>query len=610
MTRNEAQATTNYTLSTLNKADSPQQSASIGTALKRMAPLLSDEKRIVALAFVAMLVTSASSLLGPAIIGRTVDTYIRNGDFRGVLISAAILLGIYLCGLLASYFQTLAMGTVGRTVLFKLRNTLFTKLQDLPLAFFNQNKAGDLISRINNDTDKLNLFFSQSLVQLAGNLFMMAGAAIFLLVLNIRLGIAALVPAVGVLIFTKAISGWVKRKNLRSLQSLGGMSAEIQESLANFKVIVAFNRLDYFREKFKEANQTNFAASLAGGIANGIFMPVYGFAFNLAQIVVLSYGIYLIAGGSLTVGLLIGFLLYVNSFYLPLRQLAVLWSSFQLALAAVDRISEVLALESNMPTFAAAASEPSYGVSGHDGADSFSVLEFENVRFSYVGGKEEVLKNATFRLRRGKTYALVGPTGGGKTTTASLMARLYDPRGGRVFLDGRDIRSYLPEERTGKIGFILQEPFLFTGTVRDNVLYGNEQFRNYSDDELVALLNNRNVGALLSRFEQGLQTKVMSIGDAISLGQKQIIAFMRAVLRDPEILILDEATANIDTVTEQQLEQILDRLPPSTTKVIIAHRLNTIANADEIFFINSGEITPAGSMQHALDMLMHGKRVS
>jgi ATP-binding cassette, subfamily B, bacterial len=610
MTRNEAQATTNYTLSTLNKADSPQQSASIGTALKRMAPLLSDEKRIVALAFVAMLVTSASSLLGPAIIGRTVDTYFRNGDFRGVLISAAILLGIYLCGLLASYFQTLAMGTVGRTVLFKLRNALFTKLQDLPLAFFNQNKAGDLISRINNDTDKLNLFFSQSLVQLAGNLFMMAGAAIFLLVLNIRLGIAALVPAVGVLIFTKAISGWVKRKNLRSLQSLGGMSAEIQESLANFKVIVAFNRLDYFREKFKEANQTNFAASLAGGIANGIFMPVYGFAFNLAQIVVLSYGIYLITGGSLTVGLLIGFLLYVNSFYLPLRQLAVLWSSFQLALAAVDRISEVLALESNMPTFAAAASEPSYGVSGHDGADSFSVLEFENVRFSYVGGKEEVLKNATFRLRRGKTYALVGPTGGGKTTTASLMARLYDPTGGRVFLDGRDIRSYLPEERTSKVGFILQEPFLFTGTVRDNVLYGNEQFRNYSDDELVATLNNRNVGALLSRFEQGLQTKVMSIGDAISLGQKQIIAFMRAVLRDPEILILDEATANIDTVTEQQLEQILDRLPPSTTTVIIAHRLNTIANADEIFFINSGEITPAGSMQHALDMLMHGKRVS
>src|SRR5215813_729637 len=261
MTHSAAPATTNYTL---NKGDKPQQSAAIGTALKRLAPLLSDEKRLVMSAFVAMLVTNGSSLVGPVIISHTIDTYIQTGNFTGVLTFAAILLGVYLCGLLASYFQTLAMGTVGRTVLFKLRNALFTKLQSLPLVFFNQNKAGDLISRINNDTDKLNMFFSQSLVQLAGNLFMMAGAAIFLLALNIRLGIAALVPAVGVLIFTKAISGWVKRKNLRSLQSLGGMSAEIQESLANFKVIVAFNRLDYFREKFKEANQTNVAASLAG----------------------------------------------------------------------------------------------------------------------------------------------------------------------------------------------------------------------------------------------------------------------------------------------------------------------------------------------------------
>ena len=467
------------------------------------------------------------------------------------------------------------------------------------MAFFNQNKAGDLISRINNDTDKLNQFFAQSLVQLAGNLFMMAGAAIFLLALNVRLGIAALLPAAGVLIFTKSISGWVKRRNLKSLQSLGGLSAEIQESLSNFKVIVAFNRIDYFREKFSEANQRNFTASVASGIANGIFMPVYGLAFNLAQLIVLAYGIYLVAAGSLTVGLLIGFLLYVNSFYMPLRQLAMLWSSFQLALAAVDRISEVLALESNMPV-----------ISTRDGgAAPPSLLEFENVYFSYTG-KEEVLRDATFKLQRGKTYALVGPTGGGKTTTASLMARLYDPTGGRVLLDGRDIRSYASEPRASKIGFILQEPFLFTGTIRDNVLYGSEQYRNYSDEQLIAVLNERNVGGLLSRFEHGLQTKVTSTGDGISLGQKQIIAFMRAVLRDPEILILDEATANIDTVTEQQLEQILERLPPSTTKVIIAHRLNTIANADEIFFINSGEITPAGSMEHALDMLMHGKRVS
>ena len=583
---------------TLNKGDKPQQSAAIGTALKRLAPLLTDEKRLVISAFFAMLVANGSSLVGPIIISHTVDTYIRNRNFAGVLTFAAILLGVYLCGLFATYFQTLAMCTVGRTVLFKLRNTLFTRLQELPLLFFNQNKAGDLISRINNDTDKLNQFFSQALVQLTGNLFMMAGAAIFLLSLNVRLGIAALAPAAGVLIVTQLLSGWVKSKNLKSLQSLGGMSAEIQESMSNFKVIVAFNRVDYFRQKFGEANERNFKASVASGLANGVFMPLYGLALNVAQLVVLSYGIYLIASGRLTVGLLIGFLLYVNSFYMPLRQVAFLWSSFQLALAAVDRISEVLALESNMPVAPAVQQGRSRGI-----------LEFENVHFSYPGG-QEVLRGSNFTLESGKTYALVGPTGGGKTTTASLMARLYDPTGGQVLLHGKDIRSYAPEERSRKIGFILQEPFMFTGTVRDNVLYGNEQYRHYSDDELIALLNAQNVGSLLSRFEQGLQTKVLAVGDAISLGQKQIIAFMRAVLRDPDILILDEATANIDTVTEQQLEQILDKLPRTTTKVIIAHRLNTIANADEIFFVNSGEIIPAGSMEQALDMLLHGKRVS
>jgi ATP-binding cassette subfamily B protein len=285
---------------------------------------------------------------------------------------------------------------------------------------------------------------------------------------------------------------------------------------------------------------------------------------------------------------------------MPLRQIAVLWSWFQQALASVERISEVLSMGSDMPILPAPPAVAKR---------SDAVLEFDDVQFSYPGGKE-VLKNVSFALKPGKTYAMVGPTGGGKTTIAYLMSRLYDPGSGQVLLDGRDIRSYPLEERTRKIGFILQEPFLFTGTIRDNVLYGNEQYGKYSDEELVGLLNARNVGALLSRFEQGLQTKVSSTGDAISLGQKQLVAFMRAVLRDPEILILDEATANIDTVTEQQLESILDKLPSYTTKVVIAHRLNTIANADEIFFINSGEVIPAGSMEHALDMLMHGKRVS
>jgi ATP-binding cassette subfamily B protein len=179
-----------------------------------------------------------------------------------------------------------------------------------------------------------------------------------------------------------------------------------------------------------------------------------------------------------------------------------------------------------------------------------------------------------------------------------------------VLLDGRDIRSYSPEDRAKRIGFILQEPFLFTGTVRDNVVYGNEALQRLPDDEIASRLGAKNLDGLLARFEQGLATKVTAGGDGVSLGQKQLIAFMRAVLREPEILVLDEATANIDTVTEQLLEQILRELPPSTTKVVIAHRLNTIENADEIFFINAGDITPAGSMHDALELLLHGKRES
>jgi ATP-binding cassette subfamily B protein len=489
------------------------------------------------------------------------------------------------------------MGGVGRRVLFRLRNALFTKLQELPLTFFNQNKAGDLISRLNNDTDKLNQFVSQALMQFVGSVFLITGAGVFLISLNVRLGIAALLPAFAVLVVTRATSAWLKHKNMKSLQSLGGMSSEIQESLTNFKVIVAFNRVDYFRWKFNSANEKNFSASVGAGFANGLLMPLYGFATNLAQLAVIAYGIYLIQAGQLTLGLLIGFVLYVNSFYGPLRQLATVWSSFQLAVAGLDRISEVLALESDMPVISAAP------------VQSDAALTFQHVSFQYPEGKE-VLRDVSFELEKGKTYALVGPTGGGKTTTASLIARLYDPTQGSILLEGRDIRSYAPDERARKVGFILQDPFLFSGTVRDNILYGNEQYHDYSSERLARVLEEANLSELLSRFSEGLDTRVATSGNSISLGQKQLIAFMRATLRKPELLILDEATANIDTVTEQLLEEILDKLPKETTRVIIAHRLNTIDNVDQIFFVNSGGVTLAGSMEHAVDMLLHEKRAS
>jgi ATP-binding cassette, subfamily B, bacterial len=582
---------------TLETSKAPGQKNTLRTAIQRFVPLMQPEKGLVVVALLAMGIGTAASLVGPIIIGRGIDIYVRGKDSHGLLLAALTLSAVYLFAVAASYTQIRTMGGVGRRVLFSLRNALFTKLQDLPVAFFNQNKAGDLISRVNNDTDKLNQFVAQALMQFLSSIFLMSGSAVFALSLNWRLGVAALLPAVGVLAVTKATSAWVKAKNMKSLQSVGGMSAEVQQSLENFKVIVAFHRMDYFQQKFETANEANYQASVGAGYANNIFMPMYGLAHHLAQLLVVAYGIVLIGSGQTTTGELIGFLLYINSFYGPMRQLATVWASFQLALAALDRISEVLALESDM-----AIEKP-----GPE--QSSAVLEFRNVFFQYPGGKD-VLRNVSFELEKGKAYALVGPTGGGKTTTASLMARLYDPTEGSVFLDGKDIRSVPPGDRSRKVGFIPQEPFLFTGTVRENIVYGNDEYQDYSSAQLAEVLESANLTTLMARFPEGLDTKVASSGNSISLGQKQLIAFMRATLRRPELLILDEATANIDTVTEQLLEEILDKLPAETTKVIIAHRLNTIDNVDQIYFVNSGGVALAGSMEHAVDMLLHHKRES
>ena len=586
----------NYALKTTETSDQRQTLVSAWRALK---PLLADERKNVALAVGCVIFTTISSLLAPVLIARVVDTAVRLKDYHQLLLYAGALAAVYLVALRTSYVQTLSMGRVGRNVLFKLRNRLFGQLSRLPIAFFAQNRAGDLISRVNSDTEKINNFFAQALMQMFGNLFLVVGSGILLLALNWRMGVIALVPALAMLIVTRLLSPWVKRASRQSMQSLGALSADVSESLANFQVILAFNRLDYFREKFEAANQRNYRASVTAGVATGLFVPLYTLSGSAAQILVLALGVWLIGRHELTVGLLVGYLLFVTSFYNPLRQLATVWSSLQTMMAAMDRVSEVLNLSNNL------VQEPnaSAGAAGH-------LLAFEGVDFAYPGGKP-VLAGVNLTLDRGRTYALVGPTGGGKTTTAMLMARLYDPTSGKVYLDGQDIRSLDADARARRIGFILQDPFLLAGTVRDNIVYGHPELAALGEEELAGRMAAKGLSGFLARFgEAGLSTPVKAAGDGLSLGQKQLVAFLRAVLREPEILILDEATANIDTVTEQMLGEVLAKLPAATTKVIIAHRLNTIQNADEIFFVGGGAVTPAGSMEHAMGMLLSHERVS
>ncbi len=587
----------NYNLN-IKLEDRSAEKAGAWTTLKRLMTLVGQERRNMYIAMIFIFINSGLILTAPYLIGQTVDRFIVTHQYGGVIRNSILLFVIFCVAMGSGYAQAQLMGKVGQRMLFNLRNNIFRKLQELPIDFFNQNKAGDLISRLNNDTDKINQFFSQSLVQFMASLFAMTGAVIFLISINWKLALASLIPAVVLMIFTRLVSPWVRRRNAVSMKSTGTLSAEIQESLNNFKVIVAFNRRDYFRRKFEEVNNENYKNATRAGIANNVFMPVYGFFSNVGQMIVLVMGIYMISAGEFSVGLLISFLAYILQFYNPLRQIAALWANFQVALAGWDRISHILSMESNLKLL------PSQPLQMDE-----SLVSFRNVTFSYTPDKE-ILHNVSFELKAGMTYAFVGPTGGGKTTTASLMDRLYDTSSGQILLYGMDIRSIDPATLAAKIGFILQEPVLFTGTIRDNILYGNECFLPLSDEELMLEMKEVGLDGLLARFEGGLHAEIKPTGESLSLGQKQIIAFIRAVIRRPNLLILDEATANIDTVTEQLLDEILRKLPKTTTKIIIAHRMNTIESADEIFFINSGSITRAGSFNEAVSLLLQGKRES
>jgi ATP-binding cassette subfamily B protein len=591
---NKAQATMNYNL---NIEENLKQKKATWEGISDLMKLVVDEKKQLILSLTAILFSSLLNLLGPFLIGYAIDHYVRQGLFNGVLLFSFILLGMYLMAFVSSYLQTQLMGGVAQRAIFKLRNTIFKKIQQLPVAFFNENKAGDLISRVNNDTDKLSQFFSQALMQFISSITVMTGSGLFLLSINPKLGMATLVPAIFIFLFTRVVSPWVKDKNTQSLKSSGALSGEIQESLNNFKVIIAFNRRDYFRNKFKIANDQNYKVAIKAGISNNIFLPVFGFLTSIAQLIVLLYGIYLISKGQLSIGLLVSYLAYTTNFYNPLRQLAALWTTFQVALAAWDRISKMLSLKNNLLTINITKET------------SKSLIEFKSVYFGY-NVTSEILHDVNLNLEKGKTYAFVGPTGGGKTTTASLIARLYDPLKGEILLNGKDIRSYSEKERSNKIGFILQDPFLFTGTIRDNITYGNERYQNLSHQQFNELILSQELQSLFMIFEDGAETLVSNTGEGLSLGQKQIIAFIRAVLREPELLILDEATANIDTITEKLLEEILQKLPEKTTVVIIAHRMNTIKNADQIYFVNNGNVSQAGSFKEAIDKLIQQQRRS
>lgn len=549
------------------------------------------------IAFIFLLVNTATTVITPFIIGDVTNKYIPVGDKDGLLNSLFLLGGIYLVGVIASYFQILVMGKVGQAVLFNIRNVIFNKIQSFPLQFFNQNKSGELISRINNDSDRLNQTFSETLLRFTGDILMIVGMGGVMVYLNRDLGLIAWATLAIMLVVTSILSNFIRYRNDQSLQKLSELSGEINESLSNFKVTVVFNRRDYLKDSFAKVNENNRKAATWAGIANSLLVPIYNYAGTIGSLLILVFAIQFLIFDKIAanqmpeIGSLLTFILYSSAFFNPLREMAELFSQIQTGIASWTRIYNIVSLKTNITQI-------------NDSETQFEnlLMKFNNVSFGY--DKENmVLKKINIDIEAGKTYALVGPTGGGKSTTASLMMRLYDASEGQIFFKGKDIKSYSAQELSKYIGFILQEPFLFSGTIAENLKYGNDEITEYSEEQLEKKLSDLGLEKLLTRFSDGLKTVINPGAENISLGQRQLISFVRALLREPELLILDEATANIDTVTEQLLEDILNKLSKKTSKVIIAHRLNTIENADQIFFISGGTIEKPVDFKSALNLI-------
>ena len=574
-----------------NLSQNKQDKTSFSESLATILPLFVGERQNLIIIIITVLINIGTGVITPYIITRAIDGPIANKDIQTLALMSLGLVLLFIISAIAAYGQARIMGYVSQRVLFRLRAKVFSSLQSLPIDFFNRNKAGDLISRINNDTNRINQFLSEGVLRFTSLFFSLIGIAGMMLYLNWQLASIVFILTFIILIITRIATPFIEGINKVGLENQGSLSSEVQEGLLNFNAIVAFQIQDYYQSSFNKISEAVYSSKIQTNILNDSIAPLYTFVANLAQIIILVVGVGFILSGSITIGLLIGFLAYAQKFFEPLRILGSIVGSLQGALAAWVRVQEIISLDSNLTL--------EEDKSGIQRKKTKHILEFENINFGYDENK--VLKNMSFTLEKGKTYALVGPTGGGKSTTASLMARLYDPQEGIIKLYNKDIRTYTEEDRTQIIGFILQEPFLFSGTIGANIIYGNSDLAHKSNTELIEILKDNNLLDLISSFENGLDTIIDN--NSISIGQKQIISFIRVILRQPELLILDEATANIDTVTEQNLQDIISQLPESTTKVIIAHRLNTIKKADQIFFISQGMLTPAEDFQHALNLI-------
>ncbi|MDP8952587.1 MAG: ABC transporter ATP-binding protein/permease [Actinomycetota bacterium] len=573
-------------------ARAPQERAeNKGATTRRLLSELGPHRRGLGFAFVLVVLGALAQAAGPWLIGRAIDEDILGGDRAGLLRTMLLLLAVYGVGTLAQRGQIRRVGAIGQSVLASLRARIFERLQHLPLGYFDRRPAGDLMSRVTNDVDTLNQLLSQGLTQLLGSLFSLFGIVVAMLVLDFRLALACLTIVPAMPLVTSFFARRARKAFRETRETVGSMTAGLQEEIVGVREAQAFDRAEANIARFRERNAANRAANVQAVAITSAFAPAMDALSTLATAVVIGYGGYLVYAGSLSVGLLAAFLIYVQQFFPPIQLASQVYTQAQSALAGAERIYNILDEEPEPP-------DPP-GTPELERAEGR--IEFEDVFFAYEPGRP-VLKGVSFVVEPGQTVALVGPTGAGKTTIANLIPRFYDVTGGSVRVDGRDVREVSRESLRAKIATVLQEPFLFSGTIAENIGYGRAGDETAATrEEIEEAARAAQAHGFISELPEGYDTVLGEGGGSLSQGQRQLLSFARAVLADPRILILDEATSNIDTRTEAVIQEALGKLLAGRTSVVIAHRLSTVRNADQILVIEGGRIIERGTHTELLE---------
>lgn len=549
----------------------------------------------VAGAFFFVILNAGAQAMGPILIGRATDRFIAMGDKRGLASTMLILAGVYLVSMFAIRFQIYLMSKAGQHVLADLRLAVFDKLQSLSLQYIEREETGDLMSRLVNDIDAINSFISQGFIQAIGAVFSLLGIMIGMFALNVPLALAALSIVPVMILTTGKFSTWSRRAFRKTRETIGDVSADLQEELEGVKVAQAFSRGQENIANFEARNASNRDANVSATAVTSAFSPAMDLLSTLDVAIVAGLGGYLAIRGAVTVGVVVSFLQYVGNFTRPVQTVSQMWTLAQSSLAAGERIFDLIDTEEDIRDRADALELTSI-----QGQVRFEEgQEGEGVTFGY-DPQQPVLKDIRFTTKPGQTVAFVGPTGAGKSTLISLIPRFYEATQGKISVDGIDIRDVTQKSLRDQISMVLQEPFLFSGSVKENICYGDQ---NASEEEITAAAEAANAHDFITRLPEGYQTQVGERGGMLSQGQRQLISIARAILADPRILILDEATSSVDTRTETLIQAALDRLLSHRTSFIIAHRLSTVRNADIIYVLDEGEIVEQGS--HT-ELLNHG----